>query len=100
MREGTIPPNWTDTVQRISQIGAQENIDLKDTCFNPDFEEDPIKNPTRVPKVTPETPVSKGSSVSEVIKHPVFDGVQNTSNLQNVCFAKQSSNVTSGMSSC
>ena len=31
MREGTIPPNWTDIVQRRSQSGAPDNIDFKDT---------------------------------------------------------------------
>ena len=97
MREGRIPPIWTDIVQRISQSGAQENIDLKDTWFTTDIEEDPIENPTHIPRVTPEIPVSKGASVSEVIKHPASKGVQNTSNLPKVCFSQQSSNVTISM---
>ena len=87
-------------MQRISQSGAQDNIDLKDTWFTPDLEEDPIENPTHVPIVTPESKVSEGESVSEVIKHPFSEGVQNTSNLAKVCFAQQSSNVTSGMPYC
>ena len=81
MRYGTIPPNWTDLVQHISQSGAQENIDLKYTWFTPYLEEYPIETPTHVPRVTPESPVSEGASVSEVIKRPVSEGVQNTSNL-------------------
>ena len=84
MKEGTIPPNWTDLVQCISQIGSQENIDLKNTWFNPDLEEYPIETPTHVPIVTSEIPVSKEASVSEVIKHPVSEGIQNTSNLPKV----------------
>ena len=43
MREGTILPNWTDLVQRISQIYAPENIDLKGTWLTPDIEEYHIK---------------------------------------------------------
>ena len=39
MKEGTIPPNYIDLVQSISQSGAPNNIDLKDTWFNPDVEE-------------------------------------------------------------
>ena len=35
MREGPVPPNWTDIVQRISYSGSPENIDLGDTCFTP-----------------------------------------------------------------
>ena len=30
LREVTIPPNWTDFVQHSPQIGATDNIDLKD----------------------------------------------------------------------
>ena len=51
IREVTIPPNWKDIVQLISQKGAPNNIDLKDTLFTPDIEEYPRKTPTRVPKV-------------------------------------------------
>ena len=76
-------------MQHISQSGSQENIDLKDTWFNSDLKKDHIKTPTHVPRVTPESPVSKGASVSKVIKHPVSEGVQNTSNLPKVCFAQQ-----------
>ena len=83
VREDTIPPNWTDLVQRRSQSGAQDNIDLKDTCFTPDLEEYPIKTPNHVPIVTLEIPVVEGASVSEAIKRPVSERVQNTSNLPN-----------------
>ena len=41
MREDTIPPNCTDLVQRSSQSGKPEIIDLKDTWFTPDIEEHP-----------------------------------------------------------
>ena len=74
-------------MQHISQIVAPENIDLKNTWFTPDLEKDPRKALTHMPRVTPETniniitlsktvqqvpksPVSKGASVSEVIKRP------------------------------
>ena len=46
MREITIPPNWSYFVQLISQIGAPENIDLKDTWFTTDIEEYPGKTPS------------------------------------------------------
>ena len=54
MREGTISKNWKDILQRISQSGALENIDLKDTWFTPDLEKDPSKTPTHMPRVAPE----------------------------------------------
>ena len=54
MREGKMPPNWTDLVQRRSQSGAPENIYLKETWFNPDLEEDPIETPSHDPSVAPE----------------------------------------------
>ena len=41
MREGTILTNWTDLVKLISKSGAPDNIDLKDTWFTPNLEEDP-----------------------------------------------------------
>ena len=80
MREYTIPPNWTTLLQWRSKSGAQENIDLKDNCFTLDLEEDTIETPTHVPRVTPESPVSEGESVSEVIKRPISEGVQDISN--------------------
>ena len=43
MREGTIPPNWTDLVQRSSQSGTTENIELKNTWFTTYHEEDNSK---------------------------------------------------------
>ena len=43
MREGIIPPNRTDIVQRISNISAMDNINLKDTWFTPYLEEYIIK---------------------------------------------------------
>ena len=79
-------------MQRRSQSIAQENIDLKHTWFTPVLEEYTSKTPTNVPRVTPEnnrniirpmqpvqqvqeSPVSKGVSVSEVIKRPVSEVV-------------------------
>ena len=41
MREVTITPNCTDLVQRRSQSGTPENIDIKDDWFNLYIEEDP-----------------------------------------------------------
>ena len=38
IKEGTIPQNWIDLVQHISQSDAPENIDLEDTWFTPDLE--------------------------------------------------------------
>ena len=106
MREGTIPPNWTDLVQCGSQSGAPENIEPNDTWLNPYIQEYPSKNPTHLPRVTPEnnrnmipslqsvqqvkeSPVSKGAFVSEVIECPVSEGVQNTPNLPKVRFYQQ-----------
>ena len=37
MREGTIHPNWTDLVQRISKNVAPDNIAVKYTWFTPDI---------------------------------------------------------------
>ena len=54
MREFTIPPNWTDLVQLISQRVAPENIDLRDTWFIPYIEEDSRKISSRNLGVTPE----------------------------------------------
>ena len=84
-------------MQRRSQSGAPENIDLKDTWFNPYLEEDPRNTPTRVLIVAPEGPARKGVSISEVIKRSFSEGLQNTSNLPNFIFGQQSTNVTSGM---
>ena len=53
MREGTIPPNLTDLVQRISKRGAPNNIDLKDTWFTPDLNEYPIETQSHEPSVAP-----------------------------------------------
>ena len=38
IREGTVPPNWTDLVQCSSQISATENIYDRDTWFTTDLE--------------------------------------------------------------
>ena len=112
MREGTIPPNCTDIVRCRPQSGALDNIDLKDTWFTPDLEEYPIETLAHVPRVAPEnnmnmiillqfvqqvkeSPFIEGESVSQVIKHPVSEGVRNTSNLPKVIFSQQSSNVPS-----
>ena len=97
MREGKILPNWKYLVQRISQSGSQENIDLKDTWFTPDLEEDPRKPPSQELSVAPEnnnktitsprskthaqeSPDSKGSPIYEVIECTASKGVRNTSN--------------------
>ena len=48
MREDTITPNWTAFLQLRPQSVAQNNIDLKDTWFTPNNEEDPIKTPAHV----------------------------------------------------
>ena len=53
MRECTIPPNWIDLVQFSSQSGEPENIDLNDTWFTTDLEEDPQENPTNMPIFAP-----------------------------------------------
>ena len=53
-REGIIPPNWTDTVQIISQRVALYNIYLEDTWFTPDLEEYPIETPRHELGVAPE----------------------------------------------
>ena len=49
MREGIIIPNCTDIVQHCSKSGVLENIDLKDTWFTTDLEEDPSKTPRHEP---------------------------------------------------
>ena len=54
MREGTIPPNGIDFVQRISQIGAPDHIDLRDTWFTTYLDEYTRKTPTQVLRVAPE----------------------------------------------
>ena len=41
-------------MQRISKSSAPENIDLKDTWFNPDLGEDPRKTPSHNPRVAPD----------------------------------------------
>ena len=42
VREEQIPPNWTDLVQRSSQISVPKNIDLEDNWSTPDLEEDTL----------------------------------------------------------
>ena len=54
MREGTIPPNWTDIVQCSSQSGAPDNIDLKDTWFIRYVEGYPVETPIHDPRVAPD----------------------------------------------
>ena len=85
MREGTITPNWTYLVQCISQIGAPDNIDLKQNCLTTNIEEDTSYTTSDEPIVSPnnnniiltllqpimneqEIPSSEGSPVSEVIE--------------------------------
>ena len=53
IREGTILPNCTDIGQRRSYSVPPDNIDLRDTWFNPYLEEDPIKNPIHEPIFVP-----------------------------------------------
>ena len=69
MREVTIHPNWTYLVQSISQSGAPDNIDLKDTWFTPDLEEYPGKKTTHVPRVAQENTrntITSSKSVQQV----------------------------------
>ena len=54
MRKDTIPPNWTDLVQLVSQSVAPDNIGIGDTCLTPDIEEDTRKSPSHEPSVAPE----------------------------------------------
>ena len=52
-REVTIPPNWTDLLQRSSQIYTPEIIVLEDTWFTPDLEEDTSETPRHKPVAVP-----------------------------------------------
>ena len=54
MRIGTITPNCTDIVQRISQIGSPENIYLKNTWFTPDLDKYLRRTPSHELSITPE----------------------------------------------
>ena len=54
MKEGTIPPNWIGLVQRISQSGATEYVDIKYNWFTPDPEEDLGETPSHDSGVAPE----------------------------------------------
>ena len=95
IREGIIPPNWKDLVQRISKSGALKNIDLKDTWFNPDLQKDTRKTPSNEPKVAPDnirnmltllqsvlhaqkSTANEEESVSEVIEHSASEVFRNT----------------------
>ena len=53
IRECKITPNWTYLVQCISQSGAPDNIDLKDTWLTPNIEEDTSYTPSDEPSVFP-----------------------------------------------
>ena len=103
MRKGTIPPNLTDLVQLRSQSTAPDNIYLKNTWFTPYLEEDTSENLSHKPNIATNTnknmlmpsqvvphvqgiTAREGSPISEVIKCPSFEGVQNTSNLNNSSF--------------
>ena len=68
MREGTMPPNFTDIVQLSSQSGAPDNIDLKDTWFTPYLVEDPIKTPIHKRSVAPEN-ANNSLMLSEPVRH-------------------------------
>ena len=92
IREGKIPPNCTDLVQRISQSSSPYNVYLKDSWFNPEPEEAPSETSSHESSVAPEntnnilmlsqsirhrqeSPENKGASVSEVIERPASGGV-------------------------
>ena len=94
MREGKIPPNWTDIVQLISQSGAPYNIDLKNTWFAHDLEEDTSETPSRDPIISPdnnnkmltlpqykphakEGPAREEAYSSEIHKRPASELFQN-----------------------
>ena len=47
-------PNQTYIVQHRSQRFAPDNVDLKETWFNLDLEEDPGKTPIHKPSVAPD----------------------------------------------
>ena len=93
-------------MQQSSQSGALDIIELNDTLFTPDLEEDPRETLTHVPRVAPynnrnmltslqsiphvkKISVSKRESVSEVIKSPDSKGVQDTPNLPKIGFSQQ-----------
>ena len=101
-------------MQRRSQIGASDNIDLKDTWFAPDLEEDPRETPNHDPSIAPENNnkiITSSQSelhvqyiwdregASEVHERPASKEVRSTSNLKKVSFAEQSSNASRGMPS-
>ena len=113
-REGTILPNWTYLVQRISSRSALDNIELKDTLFTPNIEEFCSETPSHEPIVAPEnnnktltlpqykphvkySPVIEGVSAYKVHEHTYSEVFQNTSNLNKVFVTQQSSNATSMM---
>ena len=98
MREVVIPPNFKDLVKHISQSGAPENIDLRNTWFDPYFKKYPSETPNHLTRVAtennrnmitsfqsvkkvPEILLSEGASVSEVIEFAFSEGVENKSNL-------------------
>ena len=103
MREGSIPPNLKDPVQLRSHRTAPENIHLKNTWFNTYIGQDTSETlshelniatdnnnntlmPSQLVPHVQEIPAIEGSPISEVIKCPAFEGVQNTSNLNRVIF--------------
>ena len=63
MRQGTIPPNWTDIVQLITKNDTPDNIEIKDNRFNPTLEEDPRKNTRHEPIVTPDNKINRFTSL-------------------------------------
>ena len=104
-------------MQHSSQSGAPENIDLRNTWFDPYFKKYPSETPNHLTRVAtennrnmitsfqsvkkvPEILLSEGASVSEVIEFAFSEGVENKSNLPKICFAQQSSSMPSGMTSC
>ena len=78
-------------MQLISKIGSPENIDLKDTWFTPNIEEDTRKNPRHEPIIArenkkqhqsklyvQESPENKGEYASALHERLVSEGVRNT----------------------
>ena len=95
MREGTIPTILTDHEQLGSQSTAPENIHNNNTWFTSYLEEDTNETLSREPNIATDNinntlvplqlvphiqlvTAREGSPISEVIKFPAFEGVQNT----------------------
>ena len=103
-------------MQRSSQIGALDNIDIKKNWVTPDIKEYTSETPSHEVIVTPDNNLktlmllqskphvqevlySVGVYASEVIEHTDSEGVLKKSHLTKVCFDQQWSNAPSGMPS-